>query len=180
VPGLKRFTGCAGQAGLTSDQLVVSAAKSLASSSRVTPSGPIQSLPGLTTTARASVPTRNSMGSRPMARQLSISLRRMGREALAMSVSPAAEALEAGAGADGVDGDVAAVALVAEALGHALGQREDRRAARHDDVARGLQRVDLAAVRPMQRDSMGCAAGRAHGIQPIWRPVSSACSEAGK
>jgi hypothetical protein len=45
----------------------------------------------LTTTARASVPTRNSIGSRPMARQDSTSESLMGRLALAMSVSPATQ-----------------------------------------------------------------------------------------
>ena len=48
-------------------------------------------LAGLTTTARASVPTRNSIGSRPMARQDSVSLSLMGRLALAMSDSPATQ-----------------------------------------------------------------------------------------
>jgi hypothetical protein len=43
----------------------------------------------LTVTARASVPTRNSMGSRLMARQDSTSESLMGRLALEMSVSPA-------------------------------------------------------------------------------------------
>ncbi len=44
-----------------------------------------------TTTARASVPMRNSMGSRPIFRAASTSLDLMARLALAMSVSPATQ-----------------------------------------------------------------------------------------
>jgi hypothetical protein len=60
--------------------------------------------------ARASVPTRNSIGVREGDRawQLSISESLMPRLAFAISVSPLhAKALETGAGADAVDGDVA-------------------------------------------------------------------------
>ena len=87
MPGLKRWIGSAGHLGLTSAQVLASDEKILASSARVTPSSS-QVFSGLTTTARASVPTRNSTGVRPMAWQLSTSLDLMARLALAMSVSP--------------------------------------------------------------------------------------------
>jgi len=76
-----------GQAGFTSDHF--SAVKMAASSSNVALVMKVLSL--LTTTARASVPTRNSTGSRPMARQDSSSESLMARLALAMSVSPATQ-----------------------------------------------------------------------------------------
>ena len=54
-----------------------------------------------------------------------------------------AEALEAAAGADAVDGDLAGEAFILEALGHALGQREDGRGAGGDDVAAHRCRIDF-------------------------------------
>jgi len=86
VPGLKRRIGSAGQEGSMSDQLVASCEKILASCSMVT--SVRKSLAGLTTTASPSVPTRNSTGSRPMARQFSRSESLIGRLAFEMSVSP--------------------------------------------------------------------------------------------
>ena len=72
---------------MTSDQLTASFEKILASSARVTPSFS-QSLAGFTTIASASVPTRNSIGVRPIAAQFSTSESLIARLALAMSVSP--------------------------------------------------------------------------------------------
>ena len=78
-----------------------------------------------------------------MASQLSTSESLIGRDAFDTSVSPATQKpLEAGAGADRVNGDVAVVALVLEALGHPLRQREDGRAAGGHDVAGDVERID--------------------------------------
>ena len=63
MPGLKRWIGSAGQAGFTSDHFSA-VEKILASSAMVTFLRKVFFL--LTTTARASVPTRNSIGSRPI------------------------------------------------------------------------------------------------------------------
>ena len=51
----------------------------------------MKSFSWLTTTANASVPTRNSIGSRPIAWQLSISVSLIARDAFDMSVSPATQ-----------------------------------------------------------------------------------------
>ena len=83
--------GSLGQLGSTSDQFSavekMSANCSKDASSR-------KSFSWLTTTARASVPTRNSIGSRPIAWQLSTSLSLIARLALETSVSPASQKRE--------------------------------------------------------------------------------------
>jgi len=76
----------AGQAGFTSDHWTAEEEKMARSSSSVTSVRKVFSWE--TTTARASVPMRNSIGSRPMAWQDATSLSLMARLALAMSVSP--------------------------------------------------------------------------------------------
>jgi len=83
---MKRWIFSFGQAGLISDQ-VEAVLNSFASSSLVRFFTNVFWL--LTTTARASVPTRNSMGLRPICLAASISLAFMARLALAISVSPA-------------------------------------------------------------------------------------------
>ena len=80
--------GSSGQPASTSAQ-VSAVEKIRASCSEDAPV--MKSFSALTTTARASVPTRNSMGSRPMAWQDSTSLSLIGRLALEMSVSPATQ-----------------------------------------------------------------------------------------
>jgi len=81
---MKRWIGSAGHSGRTSAH-VSAVPKISASSASVTSS--TKSFSALTTTASASVPTRNSSGSRPFARHASASLSLIARDALAMSVS---------------------------------------------------------------------------------------------
>ena len=83
---MKRWIGCAGHAGFTSDH-IWAVLKIFASSSLVTLLRKVFAL--LTVTARASVPTRNSIGVRPIFLAFSISFALMPRLALAISVSPA-------------------------------------------------------------------------------------------
>ena len=71
VPGMKRWIGSVGQLGSTSAQ-VSAVLKISASCSNVT--SVRNSFSWLTVTASASVPTRNSIGVRPMAAQDSIRL----------------------------------------------------------------------------------------------------------
>ena len=85
---MNRSIGSAGQSALTSRQ-VSAVLKRRASSSRVRLS--VKSLALLTTTARASVPTRMGKTLRPMAWQFSTSASLIGRLALATSVTPSAQ-----------------------------------------------------------------------------------------
>ena len=78
----------AGHSARTSDQ--VSAVEKMAASSSMVTSV-TKSFSTETATAMASVPTRNSMGSRSMAAQDSRSLSLMAREALETSLSPASQ-----------------------------------------------------------------------------------------
>ena len=87
VPGVKRRMSSAGHSGFTSDHFCA-VVKMSPNSSRVTLVRKVFSL--LTTMAMASVPTRNSTGTRAgeRAAQASTSESLMPRLALAMSVSP--------------------------------------------------------------------------------------------
>ncbi len=98
----------------------------------------------MTTTARASVPTRNSIGVAADRLAVGTSLVLDGPAGVGdVGLAGLAEALEPGARADAVDGDLAGEALILEALGHPLAEREDRRTAGGDDVAGQRQGVNL-------------------------------------
>ena len=98
-------------------QVLAVARKDSASSDRLAGGLVTNSLAWLTTTASASVPTRNSIGSRPIARHDSHfpvldAAAGVGNVGLALHAEP----LKPGPAADAVDGDAPRVSLILEPL----------------------------------------------------------------
>ena len=101
-----------------------------------------------------------------------------------------AEALEAGTGADAVDGDVAGVAFVTEQLGHGLTERVDGRTPGRDDVALHRGRIDRRKHCLLRRGGFGdhrrlggCSGHRTfsrHGGFGGHRTLGGRCRTAGR
>ena len=143
VPGVKRLIGFAGQAGLTSRPVGGVLREDLGQLGQR--DAILQPVVGRVHHDRQRIRADAKLDRRAADRGAVLHLGVLDLTAGVGHVSLAglAEALEARAGADRVDRDVARVPLVAELLGHRLAQREHRRGTGRDDVTVHVQRVDF-------------------------------------